>query len=116
MQRKSRVNLHPKWGSHVQCLCALQIINPEYANIEIVDTAPPQVLEFTNMVFGNMSIGDHPDVIGAEKQSRADIAGARKGDVDCDRVILDAVMLTGGTLLNRDRNDVMGKKGILRLC
>ena len=49
-----------------------------------------------------MSIGDHPDVIAAEKQSGADIAGARKGDLDDGEVILDAVIFSDGSLLNRD--------------
>ena len=68
------------------------MINPEYANVEILEVAPPEVVDFPNAVFDNMSIGDHPDVIAAEKQSGADIAGARKGDLDDGEVILDAVM------------------------
>ena len=82
------------------------MINPEYANIEILEVAPPEVVDFPNAVFDNMSIGDHPDVIAAEKQSGADIAGARKGDLDDGEVILDAVMLSDGSVLNRDGNDV----------
>ena len=82
------------------------MINPEYANIEILEVAPPEVVDFPNAVFDNMSIGDHPDVIAAEKQSGADIAGARKGDLADGDVILDAVMLSDGALLNRDGNDV----------
>ena len=82
------------------------MINPEYATIEILEVAPPEVLDFSNAGFDNMSIGDHPDVIAVEKQSPADIAAARKGDLDDGVVILDAVMLSDGSLLNRDRNDV----------
>ena len=44
----------------------------------------------------NISIGDHPDVIAAEKQSGADIAGAREGEMDDGEVVLDAVMLSDG--------------------
>ena len=82
------------------------MINPEYANIEILEVAPPEVLDFRSAVLDNMSISDHPDVIAAEKQSGADIAGPRKGDLDDGEVILDAVMLWDGSLLNRDGNDV----------
>ena len=84
----------------------LKVINLEYANIEIVETTPNEVFEFANGVFDNMSIGDRPNVIAAEKQSVADIAGARKGDLDGGEVIFDAVMLSDGTLLNRDGNNV----------
>ena len=82
------------------------MINPEYANVEILEVAPPEVVDFTNAIFDNMSIGDHADVIAAEKQSGADIAAARRADLDDGEVILDAVMLSDGALLNRDRNDV----------
>ena len=82
------------------------MINPEYANIEILEVAPPEVVDFPNAVFDNMSIGDHPDVIAAEKQSPADIAGVRKGDLVDGEGILDAVMLSDGSLLNREGNDV----------
>ena len=96
----------PRWDQLVQWLRVLKVINPEYANIEILEVAPPEVVDFPNAVFDNMSIGDHPDVIAAEKQSGADIAGARNGDLDDGEVILDAVMLSDGALLNRDGNDV----------
>ena len=82
------------------------MINPEYTNIEILEVAPPEVVDFPNAVFDNMSIVDHPDVIAAEKQSGADIARARKGDSDDVEVILDVVVLSDGSLLNRDGNDV----------
>ena len=82
------------------------MINPEHANIKILEVAPPEVVDFPNAIFDNMCIGDHPDVIAAEKQSGADIAGARKGDLDDGEVILDAVMLSDGALLKRDGNDV----------
>ena len=96
----------PRWDRLVQWLRVLKVINPEYANIEILEVAPPEVVDFPNAVFDNMSIGDHPGVIAAEKQFGADIAGARKGDLDDGEVILDAVMLSDGALLNRDGNDV----------
>ena len=96
----------PRWDRLVQWLRVLKVINPEYANVEILEVAPPEVVDFPNAAFDNMSIGDHPDVITAEKQSGADIAGARKGDLDDGEVILDAVMLSDGALLNRDANDV----------
>ena len=96
----------PRWDRLVQWLRVLKVINPEYANVEILEVAPPEVVDFPNAVFDNMSIGDHPDVIAAEKQSGADIAGERKGDLDDGEVILDAVMLSDGALLNRDGNDV----------
>ena len=96
----------PRWGRLVQWLRVLKVINPEYANLEILEVAPPEVVDFPNAVFDNMSIGDHPDVIAAEMQSGADITGARKGDSDDGEVILDAVMLSDGALLNRDGNDV----------
>ena len=82
------------------------MINPEYANVEIWEVAPPEVVNFPNAIFDNLSIGDHRDVIAAEKQSGADIAEARKGDLDDGEVILDAVMVSDGALLNRDGNDV----------
>ena len=96
----------PRWDRLVHWLRVLKVINPEYANIEILEVAPPEVVDFPNAVFDNVSIGDHPDVIAAEKQSGADIAGARKGDLDDGEVILDAVMLSDGALLNQDGNDV----------
>ena len=96
----------PRWDRLVQWLRVLKVINPEHANIEILEVAPPEVVDFPNAVFDNVSIGDHPDVIAPEKQSGADIAGARKGDLDDGEVILDAVMLLDGSLLNRDGNDV----------
>ena len=96
----------PRWDRLVQWLRVLKVINPDYANIEILEVAPPEVVQFPNAVFDNMSIGDHPDVIAAEKQSAADIAGARKGDLDDGEVIFDAVMLSDGALLNRDGTDV----------
>ena len=82
------------------------MINAEYANIEILEVAPPEVVDFPKGVFDKMSTGDHPGVIAAEKQSGADIAGARKGDLDDGERILDVVMLSDGSLLNRDGNDV----------
>ena len=96
----------PRWDRLVQWLRVLKVINPEYANVEILEVAPPEVVDFPNAIFDNMSIGDYPDVIAAEKQSGADIAAARKGDLDDGEVILDAVMLSDGALLNRDGNDV----------
>ena len=54
-----------------------------------------------------MSISDHLDVIAAEKQSGADIAGARKGDLDDGEVILDAVIFSDGSLLNGDVPQVL---------
>ena len=96
----------PRWDRLVQWLRVLKEINPEYANVEILEVAPREVVDFPNAVFDNMSIYDHPDVIAAEKQSGADIAGARKGDLDDGEVILDVVMLSDGALLNRDGNDV----------
>ena len=45
------------------------MINPEYANVEILEVAPAEVVDFPNAIFDNMSIGDHPDVIATEKQS-----------------------------------------------
>ena len=86
----------PRWDRLVQWLRVLKVINPEYANVEILEIAPHEVVDFPNAVFDNVSIGDHPDVIAAEKQSGADIAGARKGDLDDGEVILDAVMLSDG--------------------
>ena len=65
-------------------------VNPEYADIEILEFAPPEVLDFANGVFDNMSIGDHP----AKKQSSGDIVAARKGDLDKGVVTLDVVMLS----------------------
>ena len=59
----------PRWDRLVQWLRVLKVISLEYANIEILEVAPPEVLDFPNAVFDNMSIGDHPDVIAAEKQS-----------------------------------------------
>ena len=82
------------------------MINPEYANVEILEVAPPEVVDFPNAVLDNMSIGDHPDVIAAKQQSSADFARARKGDLDDGGVILDAVMLSDVALLNRDGNYV----------
>ena len=82
------------------------MINSQYANIEVLEVAPPEVMDFPSAVFDNMSIGDHPDVIAAEKPSGADIAGARKGDLDDSEVISGVVMLSDGSLLNRDGNDV----------
>ena len=79
---------------------------PEYANIEILEVAPPEVVDFPNAMFDNMSIGDHRDVIAAEKQSGADIVGARKGDLEDGEVLLDDVMLSDASLLNRDGNDM----------
>ena len=96
----------PRWDRLVQCLRVSKVINPEHANIEISEVAPPEVVDFPNAVFYNMSIGDHLDVIAAKKQSGADIAGARKGDLADGEVILDAVVLSNGALLNRDGNDV----------
>ena len=90
----------PRWDQLVQWLRVLKVINPEYANIEILEVAPPEVFNFPNAVFDNMSIGDHPDVIAAEKQSGADIARARKGDLDDGEVICDVAMLSDGSILN----------------
>ena len=82
------------------------MIIQEYANIQILEVAPPELLDFPIGVFDNMSIGDHPDVTAAIKQSGADIAGARKGDFNDGEVILDVVMVSNGLLLNGDGNDV----------
>ena len=54
------------------------MIKPEYANIVILEVAPRKVLNFQRGVFDNMSIGDHPVVIAAEKQSSADISVQEK--------------------------------------
>ena len=96
----------PRWDRLVQWLRVLKVIIPEYAIIEILEVAPPELLDFPTGVFDNMSGGDHPDVIAAKRQSGADIAGAKKGDLDDGEVILDVVMLSDGSLLNRDGNDV----------
>ena len=96
----------PRGDRLVQWLRVLKVINPEYASVEILEVAPPEVVDFPNAIFDNMSIGDHPDVIAAEKQSGADIAAARKGDLDDGEVISDVVVLSDGALLNRDGNDV----------
>ena len=64
-----------------------------------------EVLGFADGVFDDMSIGDHPDVIAAEEQSRADIAGAREGDLDGREMIFHAIMLSDGSILNRDGTD-----------
>ena len=98
-ERVERI-FRPRWDRLVQWLRVLKVINPEYANIEILEVAPPGVPDFLGGVFDSMSIADHPDVMAAEKQSSADIAGARKGDLDDGEVILDAVMLSDGSLLN----------------
>ena len=96
----------PQWDRLVQWLRVLQVINPEYANIKILEVPVPEVLDFPSAVFDGMSIGDHLDVIAAKKQSGADITRARKGDLDDGEVILDAVMLSDGSLLNRDGTNV----------
>ena len=56
----------PRWDRLVQWLRVLKVINPEYANIEILEVAPLEVVDFPNAIFDNMSIGDHPDVIAAK--------------------------------------------------
>ena len=107
-QCKGRVEriFTPRWDRVLQWLRVLKGINPEYANVEILEVTPPEVVDFPKSVFDNMSIGDHPDVIAAEKQSGADIAGARKADLNDGEGMLDAVMLSDGALWNRDGNDV----------
>ena len=60
----------PGWDGLVQWLRVLEMNNLDYADTEILEVAPPEVLDFPSAVFDNMSIGDHPDVIEGPKAMR----------------------------------------------
>ena len=53
-------------------------------------------------LFDSISLGEHPDVVASERMSGADVANPECTE---EAAILDAVMLSDGSLVGRDGDD-----------
>ena len=100
-QQVERV-FQPRWDALVQWLRVLKAVNPLYANIVIDETEPVEVSEYMNNLFDSISVGEHPDVVASERMSGADIANPERTE---EAAVLDAVMLSDGSLVGRDGDD-----------
>ena len=92
----------PRWDALVQCVRVLKAVNPLYANIVIDETEPVEVSEYINLWFDSISVGEHPDVVASERISGADIANPQRTE---EAAVLDAVLLSDGSLVGRDGDD-----------
>ena len=61
-----------------------------------------EVSEYMNNLFDSISVGGHPDVVASERIWGADIANPERTD---EAAVLDAVMLSDGSLVGRDGDD-----------
>ena len=100
-QQVERV-FQPRWGALAQWLRVLKAINPLFANIVIDETEPVQVSEYMNNLFEFISVGEHPDVVASEWMSGAHIPNPERTE---EAAVLDAVMLSEGSLVGRDGDD-----------
>ena len=100
-QQVERV-FQPRWDALVQWLRVLKAVNPLYANIVIDEIEPVEVFEYMNNLFDSISVGEHPDVVASERMSGADIANPERIE---EAAVLDAVMLSDGSLVGRDGDD-----------
>ena len=100
-QQVERV-FQPRWDALVQWLRVLKAVNPLYANIVVDETEPVEVSEYMNNLFDSISVGEHPDVLASERMSGADIANPERTE---EAAVLDAVMLSDGSLVGRDGDD-----------
>ena len=100
-QQVERV-FQPRWDALVQWLRVLKAVNPLYANIVIDEIEPVEVFEYMNNLFDSISVGEHPDVVASERMSGADIANPERTE---EAAVLDAVMLSDGSLVGRDGDD-----------
>ena len=85
-----------RYDSLVRCIRVLKAVHPQYANIEILDTALNSLLEFVNGAFDNISISDNPDVISTRKCSGADGSCARLAELHAGNVILGTFTISDG--------------------
>ena len=100
-QQVERV-FQPRWDALVQWLRVLKAVNPLYANIGIDEIEPVEVSEYMNNLFDSISVGEHPDVVASERMSGVDIANPERTE---EAAVLDAVMLSDGSLVGRDGDD-----------
>ena len=92
----------PRWDGLVQELRVLKGLSPLYANIAVDETEPIEVSPYMNDLFDSISVGEHPDVVASKRMSGTDIANPERTE---EAVVLDAVMLSDGSLVGRNGDD-----------